>query len=760
MYDAEVTPEAVQARRVSLRGIVQGVGMRPFTYRLAQSLGIKGWVANSGRGLEIHAEGSLVAIESFVRRLTGDAPPVAQVAHVTVSDADVEGEQSFRISASDESRQPTTHISPDLPVCAECLRELFDPHDRRWRYPYINCAHCGPRFSIVESLPYDRARTTMAAWKMCAECAREFHDPADRRFHAQPTACPSCGPHYVLQRGGDEGRARDWTAIESTAQLLAAGEIVAIKGLGGYHLACDARNAAAVADLRARKYRKEKPFALMAKDIAVARAIVRLTPESAALLTSNARPIVLAPACAGFRGVAPDHCELGVMLPYAPLHYLLFDAGAPDVLVMTSGNRSSEPIAITENEAFDTLGGIASAFLVGERAIARRVDDSVVHVTRVGPAVLRHSRGYAPRVAAYVPTRAPVLAVGADLKNSITLVVDGEAIVSQHIGDLEHYRAYETFQETVRDLLHMYRVDARELFVAYDSHPQYATTAFALQHQARDRIAVQHHHAHIASVLAERGELDRRLLGVAFDGTGYGEDGTIWGGEFFIGSVTEGFQRVAHLRAALLPGGDASSRFPPQAAAGYLTGLDVPDLTGPPFLFPARYAQARQLVERRVRTFPTTSMGRLFDTAAALLGFTRELTFEGQAAIWLENIARRGNDMLFSIPFRNGELDYRPALSDLIAARIAGREIADIAFSFHAALARGTAEAIESLVARHGVDAVVLSGGVFQNALLIELLRREIERPRLTLLMNSHVPPNDAGLSLGQAALAAVVTAR
>ena len=469
----------------------------------------------------------------------------------------------------------------------------------------------------------------MRGWPMCPDCAREYNDPLDRRFHAQPVACPVCGPAYSPE-------------ISGMAHLLREGGIVAVKGLGGYHLAADARNAGAVAALRERKVRKEKPFAVMAKDLATARLLVDLSPAAEALLTSAARPVVLAPRRIELPGVAPDNSDLGVMLPYAPVHHLLFAAGAPEVLVMTSANRSSEPLAYRDEEAFEALAGIADAFLVGERPIARRVDDSIVRAGCLGPIVLRRARGLAPGVVARLRVGYPVLAVGADLKNTVTLVVGGEAFVSQHIGDLRHYEALWAFRETIQDLLEMYKVDPGELVVAHDLHPQYASTLHALELPAKRRVAVQHHRAHVAGVLAERGAFDLHVLGVAFDGTGYGDDGTIWGGEFFAGSLSAGFERVGHLRPALLPGGDAAAVHPVQAAAGFLAGLDsLPDLTAPPFCFPERYLRARELVAKGVRMFPTTSIGRLFDTVAALLGFTRETTFEGQAALWVEQLARR-----------------------------------------------------------------------------------------------------------------------
>jgi hydrogenase maturation protein HypF len=731
------------ARFLRVRGVVQGVGFRPFVYRLAREHGIAGWVRNGSDGVEIHAEGDPAALDAFVRGF--DAPPPAsQIATFEAEDVAAAGCGGFEILDSAAGDPPTVRISPDLPVCPACLAELFDPADRRHGYPYINCTDCGPRYSIVLGLPYDRPRTTMRDWPMCADCAREYHDPLDRRFHAQPVACPACGPTYAPE-------------ISAAAGLLRDGGIVAVKGLGGYHLAVDARNAAAVAALRERKVRKEKPFAVMAKDLATARSLVDLSPDSEALLTSAARPVVLAPRRVDLPAVAPDNLDLGVMLPYTPVHHLLFAAGAPGVLVMTSANRSSEPLAYRDEEAFAALAGIADAFLVGARPIARRVDDSIVRAGRLGPVVLRRARGLAPGVVARLPVACPVLAVGADLKNTVTLVVGGEAFVSQHIGDLRHYEALRAFRETIQDLLQMYEVDTDELVIAHDLHPQYASTAHALELPAKKRIAVQHHRAHVAGVLAERAAFDVQALGLAFDGTGYGDDGAIWGGEFFAGSLRAGFERVGHLRPAVLPGGDAAAGHPVQAAAGFLAGLDsVPDLTAPPFHFPERYLRARDLVAKGVRTFPTTSMGRLFDTVAALLGFIRETTFEGQAALWVEQLARRSSPVApLPMPFESGQLDFRPLLQAVLEARAKGRSVEEIARAFHAGLAAGIRQGIVALGAEHAAEAVVLSGGVFQNKLLLEELVDGLAGSRLPVWMGREVPPNDGGISLGQAALVA-----
>src|ERR1700690_3866656 len=567
------------AYSIQVRGVVQGVGFRPFVYRLACTYNLNGWVLNAQQGVEIHLEGSEEAFQWFLDEMKSHPPQAAQISAVRVESAEPVGFTEFTIRESAGERQPTARISPDLPMCEQCLQELFDPNDRRRHYPYINCTNCGPRYSVIRSLPYDRPNTTMAVWNLDAHCAADYVNPADRRFHAQPVACPACGPHYFYQ-AGDQIERGDKAAIRKAVQDLHSAKTIAVKGLGGYHLACDARNTQAVSAMRARKFRKEKPFALMVENIKVAHSLVELGPDAESLLSSVARPIVLARAKIELPGVAPENDELGVILPYTPLHHLLFAAGAPDALVMTSANRSSEPIAFDDIEALDRLSDIADAFLIGERPIARRVDDSIARAGIFGPTVLRRARGYAPSAVAVLPSKRPILALGADLKNTITLVIDGQAFVSQHIGDLEHYDAFRAFQETVSDLVAMYEVNWDELLVAIDGHPQYASTLYASELRVRRTVAVQHHRAHVASVLAERGEWEKRVLGVSFDGTGYGDDGSIWGGEIFVGSVKEGFERVAHLHTAKLPGGDAAAQYPVQAAAGFLSQLDaLPDMT-------------------------------------------------------------------------------------------------------------------------------------------------------------------------------------
>lgn len=741
---------------IRVRGVVQGVGFRPFVYRLARANTLAGWVLNGEQGVEIFLEGDEPSLTAFVRDLKVQAPPAACIAAIEVNSSEPVGLSDFTIRSSEPAQRPTARISPDLAVCDECLQELFDSANPRYQYPYINCTNCGPRYSVVRRLPYDRQNTTMEPWPLDDYCDTEYRDPANRRFHAQPVACPACGPGYFLFQDG-KAVAHSTGAVAAAAAMLSAGAILAIKGLGGYHLACDARNAEAVAALRERKFRKEKPFAVMASNLEVARSLIELSPDVETLLTSVAHPIVLAPAKERLQGVAPENCELGVMLPYTPLHYLLFAAGAPQILVMTSANRSSEPIAYEDDQALERLSGIADAFLVGQRPIARRVDDSVVRAGVFGPAVLRRARGYAPGAVATLPVTEPILAVGPDLKNTITLVVEGQAFVSQHIGDLAHYDALRAFRETVKDMVSMYEVRWDNLLVVHDCHPEYASTLHALDLPAREIVAVQHHRAHIASVLAEQNEWRTRVVGVSFDGTGYGDDGTIWGGEIFAGSIAAGFDRVAHLRPAALPGGDAAARFPVQAAAGFLSQIDdLPDLCRAPFHFPPRFGDSVGLVRKNIRSFPTTSVGRLFDSAAALLGFTREVTFEGQAAIWLEQLARQSSAKgAYPFPFAGKELDFRPLLHAVIRDRLEGRDISEIAHAFQRGVVEGVRAALMTICGTYGLDTVALSGGVFQNELLLQDLQSLLSADGLHIWTNSVVPANDGGISLGQAALAA-----
>lgn len=752
--------ELAERARIRVRGVVQGVGFRPFVVVLGRRHGLGGWILNDAQGVLVEAIGASAELEAFLVDLRDRAPDASRVDEIRVLERDAwpGPRPSFEIRDSAPDGAVTTLISPDLAVCDACLAELFDPADARFHYPYINCTHCGPRYSILHALPYDRERTTMAAYPLCERCAGQYHDVADRRFHAQPVACPECGPGYRLHDASGAAVATSDVVAEA-ARRLRAGEILAVKGIGGYHLACDARDPAAVASLRRRKVRKEKPFAVMARDLAALRALLDVDADDVSALTSVARPIVLVPK--GERavpeGLAPDNADLGVMLPYAPLHHLLFAAGAPELLVMTSANRSSEPIAYRDDEALARLAGLADAFLVGERPIARRVDDSVVARLSGRPVVLRRARGFAPAPVVSDPRfeAAPaILALGAGLKNAVTLATAGHAFVSQHLGDLEQLEAAQAFEETVRDLCAMYGVDPAAARVVHDLHPDYRSSRFARELGA-PATAVQHHRAHIASVLAERRAWDRPVVGIAFDGAGLGEDGTVWGGEAFAGSLDGGLARVARLTPVPLPGGDAAARRPEQAAVGFLWALDHgawrDRLSGPGTDVAAR------LIETGTRTPRTSSVGRLFDAVAALLGFRGSMSFEGQAAAWLEALARTApaDPMGYPLPFEDRAWHSAPLLEALLDDVRTGTDAAVCARRFHAGLAHAAVEAAAELAEAYRADTVALSGGVWQNRLLHTLTVPALARAGLEAWWNERVPPGDGGISLGQAALAA-----
>ena len=747
--------ERLVAERIVVRGRVQGVGFRPHAARLAAETGVAGWVRNGPAGVEAYVEGAASAVEAFARRLGDEAPGAAVVHGVERERAEPAGYSAFEIRAS-LGGAATAAVSPDLATCAACLAELRDPASRFYGYPFLNCTQCGPRVSVVERLPYDRANTTLAPWPMCAACRAEFHDPADRRFHAQPTACPRCGPGARLVAGGAEV-ARGTEAIAQAAERLRRGEVVAVKGVGGYLIACDARNAVAVESIRARKGRPAKPFALMARDVDAARTVACVSDDAEALLRSPAAPIALLPRADRLPApVAPERDEIGVMLPSAPVHYLLFDAGAPDLLVMTSGNRSGEPLAFRDAEALERLGGIADAVLVGERPVARPVDDSVVRPTPRGARVVRRARGLAPSPVARLPTGLttgkPVLALGADLKNAPLLAIEGEAFLAPHVGDLSHYAAEQAFRASVTSLLDLYSLAPRDVIVAHDAHPEFRSTALAheLEEAGAERVAVGHHRAHVAAVLAERGAYDTPVVGLACDGAGWGDDGTVWGGEVFAGSLASGLRRVAHIRPFALAGGDAAARWPEQAAAGALAGvLNLPDLTQAPFGFGDRFRLASRLAEQNVRTVQTTSVGRLFDAAAALCGFAGEQTYEGQAAAWLEALARASPPVS---PYPFPDLDARPLLEAVVRDRLAGRQVAEVALAFHEGLAVGWAVAVRSSALRAGAEAAVASGGAFLNRVLVERLYDLLDP--LPLWLPAEVPVGDGGIALGQAALA------
>ena len=802
---------------IHVTGIVQGVGMRPFVYREAMAHGICGWVLNAGDGVHIEAHASGTALDDFVAALSEHAPTAARVEHVEVAELaagtwDAANEQGFRIVASQDQTAHTTLISPDIATCDDCLHELFDPADRRYHYPFINCTNCGPRFTIIRSLPYDRAATSMDRFPMCPECAAEYGDPLDRRFHAQPDACFDCGPHITWREaaGGMElegsgaapavGSTRETSdaIIERCVELLASGGIVAIKGLGGFHLACDAANEQAVVELRRRKRRSNKPLAVMVRSLADAERLCHVDDAERDLLAGSIRPIVLLRRRTVGEGASPDALtlapsvahdlpELGVMLPYTPLQHLLLAAAASHgmhALVMTSGNLSEEPIETDDDPAWERLvaAGIADALLGNDRAILSRYDDSVVRVVDGAVMPVRRARGYAPQplpLPALDAVAPCVLACGPQQKATIALTredANGKAVcfVSQHIGDVENGETFDAWNAARTRLEDLF--DLVPAALACDLHPSYLSSQWARE-QARERnlplIEVQHHHAHIVSVMAEAiaaGQLapDARVLGIAFDGTGAGTDGTIWGGEFLVAGLAD-FERAAHLRTWVLPGGAASVRDARRNAFALLSELGLLEHPGAVGLLGSLDEQARSItatmIERNINSPRTSSMGRLFDAAAAILGICGQATYEGEPAIELEAAARRafGRENASSTDSQVGTsapgdgfpiLDPQPLFEALLSGIDAGAPTDRLALDFHIAIARASARIASKICAREGIDTVALSGGVFMNRLLLRLLTRELRDAGLTVLVPHTVPVNDGCIAYGQSVIA------
>jgi hydrogenase maturation protein HypF len=762
---------AASARRVRVRvtGTVQGVGFRPFVYRLAAELGLGGWVLNDSRGVLIEAEGTGAAVDSFLVRLVGDAPPLARVERIEPQDLALAGPGEFRIVASEAGGAAEAPVSPDSATCDECLAELRDPTDRRHRYPFVNCTNCGPRFTIVEGVPYDRPLTTMSGFTMCAACQAEYDDPLDRRFHAQPNACPDCGPRArLVDRNSADAGAGHLDAIAAAAAALGDGAILAIKGIGGFHLACRADDDAAVGALRARKHREEKPFALMVGNVEAARALVELSPEDETLLRSRARPIVLATrhlADAPAAAVAPGARELGVMLAYSPLHHLLLD-DVDGPLVMTSGNVSDEPIAYRDADALDRLGGIADLFLLHDRPIHTRTDDSVVRGVAIGglrrPLILRRSRGYVPE-SIDLPLSAPaqLLACGAELKSTFCLAKGRRAWVGHHIGDLENFETLGSFVEGIAHFEGLFAV--APTVVAHDLHPDYLSTRYALEREGVELIGVQHHHAHLAACLAEHGERGP-AVGAIFDGTGYGDDGTVWGGELLVGDLAD-FARAGHLRAVTMPGGVAAIREPWRMACAWLGEALGPEPALPPTLSgvvaPRDWRNCSQVAAAGLGSPLTSSMGRLFDAVGALCGGAAKVSYEGQAAVQLEAMARAGEDAAYDPalqrPAGTGALvlDPVPALREILVDLDAGVTPALVAARFHNGVAAATAAACAEIAAAAGTEVVVLAGGVFQNRLLLERTATFLDTAGLRVLVPERLPPGDGAISFGQAAVAA-----
>ena len=763
---------------VRVEGVVQGVGFRPFVYSLATSLGLGGLVGNDVDGVFAEVEGDPAAVEEFLASLAHNAPPLARIERITTAAMRPNGTALFSIAPSEAGTQRRTLVSADTATCADCLAELADPGDRRFGYPFINCTNCGPRFTIIRDVPYDRPRTTMAPFAMCELCAAEYHDPADRRFHAQPTCCPACGPALSLL--GPGGTVLSGGPLAAAAGLLRQGKVLAVKGLGGYHLAVDASGEAAAAALRARKHREDKPFAVMVADVAAARRLCEVDDAAAGLLASRRRPIVLLPRLPGSglaEAVAPGNRQLGLMLPYTPLHHLLI-AALVRPMVLTSGNVSDEPIVYRDGEVAERLGGIADAFLTHDRAIEIRTDDSVVRAFRGRETVVRRSRGYVPEPLDVATEFArPVLACGAELKSTFCLGRDGHAFVSHHIGDLENAETLRSFTEGIAHFRRLF--DITPEVVAHDLHPEYLSTKYAAQLAdgevagaadlaGVELVGVQHHHAHIASCLADN-RASGPVIGVAFDGTGYGTDGTIWGGEFLIADLAR-FERAGHLAPVPMPGGAAAIRQPWRMAAAY---LDAAYPGGPPDghdghdghdgLDVARrnrrlWSGVLQMARRGVNSPLTSSAGRLFDAAAAILGVRDTINYEGQAAVELEQLADPAERGAYRAEVTGPE-PFRIAGHDLIRAVVedlaAGATPGVVAARFHNGVAGLISDCCLLLRERHGLSTVALSGGVFQNLLLLQVTIARLERHGFGVLVQSRVPCNDGGISLGQAVVAA-----
>ncbi|HZP59001.1 MAG TPA: carbamoyltransferase HypF [Opitutaceae bacterium] len=746
---------------VRVRGTVQGVGFRPFVHRVASQLQLRGWVRNDPQGVLIRAAGAPAAVAALVQALEEEAPPAARVLSVESRATGQAAEPltgAFAIVASEAGGLPVkTALPADLALCPDCRRELLDPTDRRHRYPFINCTQCGPRYSIIKYMPYDRPQTTMAAFRMCPHCQAEYGDPANRRFHAQPNACPACGPHAVLRQAGELDR-RGEPAIGRAVKLLAGGGILAVKGVGGYHLMVDATNEARVAELRRRKHRDEKPFAVMFRDLAAVAASAEVSAEAAALLTSAAAPILLLqrkPDAPLARGIAPGNPWVGALLPYAPLQLLLLEAfGRP--LVATSGNLAEEPLCTAEADAHRRLARIADAFLEHNRPIAHPVDDSVVRLTRGGPVRLRRARGYAPS-----PLRLPAridgswLCVGAQMKNTLAVATQDQLVLSPHIGDLGGAATRDVFHRTAEVLEQIH--DAKFTRVVCDKHPDYASTRYAEQ-TGLPRIAVQHHLAHVLACLLEHGRRADDVLGIAWDGTGYGEDGTVWGGEFLLLQNHEAC-RFARLRPFRLPGGEAAIRDGRRTALGlaHAAGRERFESIAGLLEFPAVETTLLQtMLDRSVHSPETTSMGRLFDAVGALLELSPRNHFEGQIPLAVEAAAGGGRDVEpLPLPLRDlspgrgaiKELDWEPLLDALMRARARGRAPGDIAAAFHHGLAR----AAVAVAREAGAGTVALSGGCFQNALLTDLTTAALQEAGFTVLVPRELPPNDGAIAAGQA---------
>jgi hydrogenase maturation protein HypF len=763
----------MSTKRIFVTGVVQGVGFRPFVYGLAIRHHLTGWVCNTSAGVDMVIQGESAEVDAFTKSLPVELPPLARIDSLKVSDEPAGDFAEFEIRESESIEGAFQPISADTAICPDCERELFDPQDRRYLYPFINCTNCGPRFTIIKDIPYDRPATTMAEFTLCDACRAEYTNPLDRRFHAQPVACADCGPNLWLVRKDIPAMDISRGALLAARRLLREGRILAVKGLGGFHLACDAANPVAVDELRRRKGRIGKPFALMAADLSSLERLCHVGDAERMLLTGREKPIVLLRRRSGnplADSVAPGVDTLGMMLPYTPLHHLLLNQtdpklaveNVPPVLVMTSGNFSEEPIATDNQDALERLEPLADAFLLHNRPIHIRCDDSVVRVDpeKQFPVYLRRSRGYSPYPVRLPFDVKPTLAVGGELKNTFCLTRDRYAFLSQHIGDMENAEVYQSFEQGVEHLSRLFRITPE--IMAHDLHPNYFTTAYAHRSTlGAQRVEIQHHHAHIAACMADNGLDNRRVIGLSFDGTGYGTDGTIWGGEVLIADYA-GFERLAHLEYLPLPGGDTAIRKPWRIAVGYAEsfGLKISDL---PFLNNVDEQElviVRQQVEKNLYAPLTSSMGRLFDAVAALAGVRAEVTYEAQAAIELETLSKDKLSAAKPYPFTMDETGSGVLirLKDLLAAvveDVRGHKSAGlIGARFHLSVAEMAVRVCQKAREKTSLHEVALSGGVWQNQLLLNLVREGLEHAGFTVYFHQQMPTNDGGLALGQAVIA------
>ncbi len=753
------------AIRISIGGVVQGVGFRPFVYNLASRCGVTGWVRNTSGGVEIHLEGAPHALDAFLESLRTQAPPLARIDSLDVVSATPEFHTQFDILASQIAENEFLPVSPDIAICPDCRRELFDPADRRYHYPFINCTNCGPRFTIIQRLPYDRPNTTMAGFPLCKACAAEYDDPHNRRFHAQPVACPDCGPRIWFEAHGhrlSEGK----SAITIARTWLRQGKIIAIKGLGGFHLACDATNPSAVTTLRQRKKRSDKPFALMAFDLESIELYCHVSPSERAVLKSRQAPIVLLErknSSAIAAQVAPQQNRLGFMLAYTPLHLLLLqpEADFPRALVMTSGNISDEPIAYQDSDAAERLANIADGYLLHNRDIFMRVDDSVAQVVDNHIYPLRRSRGYAPDGLLLAQEMPALLAAGAELKNTFCLTRGRYAFLSHYIGDMENFETLRSFEEGITHYEQLFKVAPQA--VACDLHPNYLSTRYAQQRSRTDNlplIQVQHHHAHLAACLADnQWDNDEPVIGVCLDGTGYGSDGAIWGGEFLLGDL-RGYQRLIHLKYVPLPGGDQSVRHVARMALAHLWASGIEweaDLPPVQAICADERTVLQTQLNRKLNSPLTSSMGRLFDAASALIGVRASATYEGQAAIEMENIADPFESGTYPFELHAGEISTASMWQGLIADWRNGASLACLAGRFHNTISQMVLQGCKSIQQVSGINVVALSGGVWQNTLLLRKSRTLLEDTGFRVLIHERVPANDGGIALGQAVIAARV---